>query len=153
MRLTDLGYLGYDYPDEWPIERPRVLLAGSHTNRFQLDTVDGVAEWAAMIPGDGLVYLGEHKRPFTISMFHQLRCLDIIRADLVRERSGDADLPSALTRHCLNYMRQIVLCRGDTYLESFQYPNNKDPIDKEALYECRDWEAVYDEVKRKGIVV
>lgn len=101
-----------------------------------------------MVPGDGLVYLGEHKRPFTVSMFHQMRCLDVIREELVRERVGDSDVPSPLTRHCLNYVRQMVLCRGDMHLEAFQYPNNKDPIDKEGLYECRDWEAVYDAARR-----
>lgn len=85
LRLTSLGFLGHDYPDEWTVERPPVLLAGSHTHRFQLDTADGAAEWSAMVPGDGLVYLGEHNRSFTVSMFHQMRCLDVIREELVRE--------------------------------------------------------------------
>ena len=139
-----LGYIGHDYPQEWPIERPFVRMAAQHSSHFQLDTPDGAAEWRSIVPGDGLVYLGEHKQPYTVSMMHQLRCLDIIREDMLRGRGED---PSALSKHCLNYIKQMVLCRGDTQLEPFQYPNHIDPINTDQVYECRDWSAVYDKVK------
>lgn len=148
LQVAYLGYLGYDYPDAWPIERPSVLMAFSHSVHFELDTPAGAAEWAATVPGDGMVYLGEEKRPYTISMLHQLRCLDILRAEIVRGHVGASDEPSYLSRHCLNYIKQMVLCRGDTNLEPFQYPNHQDPIDMEGIYECRDWGAVYAEVQK-----
>ncbi|PSR97578.1 hypothetical protein PHLCEN_2v4285 [Hermanssonia centrifuga] len=125
-------------------------MAFSHSVRFELDSPDGIAEWAAIIPGDGLVHLGEQKEPYTISMMHQLRCLDILREELVRERD-DSEGPSTLSRHCLNYMKQMVMCRGDIELEPFQYPNHKDPIDMEGIYECRDWSAVYTEVEKNQV--
>ncbi|EAU92218.2 hypothetical protein CC1G_10104 [Coprinopsis cinerea okayama7 len=125
---------------------------------FRLDAEDGIAEWRAIVPEDGgIVHLGPHKQPFTVSMFHQLRCLDIIREETVRDRSN-GEGPTALGRHCLNYIRQMVTCRGDLELESFQYASHKNPINQRGVYECKDWEAVYREVQknqeeyRKGLM-
>jgi hypothetical protein len=141
------GYVGRDYPREWPIERPFVRMAASHTIRYQLDSPDGAAEWRSNVPGDGLVHLGAHRQPYTIALMHQLRCLDVVRAELVRGRDPATEEPSALARHCLNYIKQMVICRGDTQLEPFAHPNSVDPIVMDQVYECRDWDAVYREVK------
>ncbi|KAH6896131.1 hypothetical protein BKA70DRAFT_1116859 [Coprinopsis sp. MPI-PUGE-AT-0042] len=117
---------------------------------FLLDTEDGKAEWASLVPGgNGVIHLGPYKQPFTISMFHQLRCLDIIRDETTRDRSNNEnDGPTELGRHCLNYIRQMITCRGDFHLESFQYASHKDPIDQKGVHQCRDWEAAYKEVER-----
>jgi len=91
-----------------------------NANHFGLDAEDGILEWKAIIPGgDGIIYLGAHHQPYGISMFHQLRCLDIVRDEVVRDRS-DGDNISELGRHCLNYIRQMVMCRGDLEFESFR---------------------------------
>ena len=123
-----------------------MLLPFSHTIRFELDTPDGVAEWGANVPGNGLAYLGESKHPFTVAMMHELRCLDIIRDTVVSDTSTEES--STLARHCLNYVRQSIFCRADTHLESVQYPNTAHPVDIESVYECKDWGAVYDAVKQ-----
>lgn len=123
-------------------------MAFSHSGHFELDSPSGIAEWSAVVPGGGLIHLGEYKQPYMTSVMHQLRCLDILREELVRERINESDEPSYLSRHCLNYIKQMILCRGDTNLEPFQYPNQNDPIDMEGIYECRDWGAVYREVER-----
>jgi len=114
---------------------------------FQLDKEDGVAEWSALAPGNGVVHLGPYKQPYTVAMVHQLKCLDVIRNEMVRDRNHGRAGPSALGRHCLNYVRQMVLCHGDWELESFQFASHKNPIDWHGIYECKDWEAVYNEVK------
>ena len=63
-------------------------------------------------------------------------------------RHGDAsEGPTALGRHCLNYLRQMVLCRGDLQLESMQYTSHTNPIDLFGVYERRDWGAVYDAIR------
>lgn len=117
-------------------------------NHFRLDAEDGILEWKAMIPGgDGIIHLGAHHQPYGISMFHQLRCLDIIRDETVRDRSAGDNI-SELGRHCLNYIRQMVICRGDLELESFQFASHKNPIDLFGVYECKDWEGVYTLVKK-----
>jgi hypothetical protein len=140
------GYVGDDHPASWPIARPLVLMASDNTRRFRLNASDGAAEWSAISPGDGLIHLGTRQQPYTISMLHQLRCLGILRGEVVRD--GDASGgPTALGRHCLNYIKQMVLCRGDIQLESFHYASHEDPIDLFGVYECRDWGAVYDAVR------
>lgn len=122
-------------------------MAFDNPKHYRLDTLDGAAEWSSLVPNDGLIYLGPYRQPYSISMLHQLRCLDIIRNETIRD-PGDTSKPTALARHCLNYLRQMVMCRGDLELESFQFASNKNPINLHGVYECKDWEAVYAEVRR-----
>jgi len=152
LNQRQYSYLDDDYPETWPLAewRHRVRIGFENSNRYQLDTEQGAREWAELVPGgDGMVYLGEHKRPFGISVFHQLRCLDILRSETVTPRENP---PSELARHCLNYIKQMMLCRGDVHLESFNYASNIDPIDQTGDWECRDWDVVYQEAKRNQAV-
>ena len=126
------------------MHRPLVRMVMSHTTHYQLDTPEGIEEWKSNVPGDGLVYLGEDKQPFTIALMHQLRCLDIIRDELVRETDED---PSALARHCMNYIKQMIFCREDIQLERFWLPNKADHVFTDQVYECRDWQAVLEKMK------
>ncbi|KAF8971920.1 hypothetical protein BDZ97DRAFT_1650644 [Flammula alnicola] len=144
----EYSYVGDDYPEIWPIERKTILMTFDNPKHFRLDTEDGAAEWAAIAPRNGVVHLGPHRQPYTVSMMHQLKCLDIIRAEIIRDRGEDDIGPSALTRHCLNYVRQMVMCHGDLELESFQFASHKNPIDWRGVYECKDWEAVFNEAKK-----
>lgn len=104
-----------------------VAMQFDNPKHYALESEDGAAEWAASAPGNGVVHLGPHKQPYTVGMIHQLKCLDIIRQDMVRDHSTSG--PSEMGRHCLNYMRQIIMCRGDLELESFQFASHKNPID------------------------
>lgn len=122
-------------------------MAFDNPKRFRIDTADGKAEWESLVPnGSAVVHLGPYKQPFTVSMFHELRCLDIIREEILRDHTVSG--PTELGRHCLNYVRQMVTCRGDLHLESFQYASHRDPIDLRGIYECKDFEALYREVKK-----
>ncbi|KAJ7263748.1 hypothetical protein C8J57DRAFT_418839 [Mycena rebaudengoi] len=141
-------FIGDDYPRAWQIKWPErdVLLPIHDTVRYQLTTEDGAAEWAALTPGDGIIYLGEQCRPFSISMFHEIRCLDILRTAFVNANTTRRGTPeeAGLARHCLNYLRQMVFCRSHPYLEDVgDFPNANPDLDR-----CRDWDAVYTEVRR-----
>ncbi|KAJ6602432.1 hypothetical protein DFH09DRAFT_1301464 [Mycena vulgaris] len=124
-----------------------------HVGMFIEDTVhfqmEADAEWDSLSPGDGLVYLGDDHQPFTPSMFHQLRCLNIIRTAVVElDVSGRNDTvqPTDLGHHCVNYLRQMVLCRGDLALDRVlgkPFPNVLPDT-----YQCRDWSAAYREVEK-----
>lgn len=107
------SFAGDDFPRLLPLaQADQVLMAFEDSVHYQINTEDGRAEWASLIPGNGLVYLGEQPgHPFSISMFHQLRCLNIIREDIV-----GAGRNAALSRHCLNYLRQMIMCRSDAQL-------------------------------------
>ncbi|OSX65733.1 hypothetical protein POSPLADRAFT_1038358 [Postia placenta MAD-698-R-SB12] len=148
--LECTAYLGADHPPRWPITVPRVLMASDASTHFQLTTAAGIAEWVALVPGNGLVHLGPHRAPYTVAMLHELRCLDIVRDAMVHGlRSGNmTDAQVDLGRHCLNYLRQMVLCRGDLQLEPFLAPSHYKPIDLYGTYVCRDWGAVYREVEQ-----
>ncbi|TCD71628.1 hypothetical protein EIP91_007375 [Steccherinum ochraceum] len=145
----DYSYVGPDYPPALPLSVPKVLLASDASHRYQMDTPDGAAEWASLTPGgDGLVYLGPERVPYTISMVHQLRCMNTLRQSILEDRSNpETAEPSDLARHCLNYLKQMMLCRADTYMETFQYDNSHGPIDLFAMYECKDWGAVHEAIK------
>ncbi|KAJ7284608.1 hypothetical protein C8J57DRAFT_697333 [Mycena rebaudengoi] len=147
---TPHTFIGDDYPRAWQIKWPErdVLLPIHDTVRYQLATEDGAAEWAASTPGDGIIYLGEQCRPFSISMFHQIRCLDTLRTAFVNANTTRLETPeeTGLTRHCLNYLRQMVFCRSHPYLDDvrgFPKPNAYPDLDR-----CRDWDTVYTEVRR-----
>ena len=106
-----LGILGWE-------PRP-VKLHIENSVHYQLRTPLGAAEFAKLLPSNGhLVHLRnleknlDEEYPHTIAMFHQLRCLDIIRRDYV---SG---IPEPLREHCINYLRQSILCLADVRLES-----------------------------------
>lgn len=145
--------MGGDYPQKWAVNQRKPVLMDLHdTVRYQLNTDDGVAEWAALAPGNGLIYLGEHRRPFSIAMFHQLRCLDVMRAEIVKlhqsNRTMHSDSEPALLDHCTNYMRQMLLCDSDIRLQPFMgHPANTYPDRSQ----CNDWEGVYEEVQKNQL--
>jgi hypothetical protein len=107
------------------------------------------AEWDSLFPHDGLVYLGDKRQPFTPSIFHQLRCLNFVRkavVDLSSRNVTEAIPPSDLTRHCISYLRQMVLCRGDPELDIVLGKPN--PNVAPGIYQCKDWSAVYRELEK-----
>ncbi|KAJ7153216.1 hypothetical protein C8R46DRAFT_1119773 [Mycena filopes] len=100
-------------------------------------------QWAALVPHGGLVHLGPQRELFMVSMYHQLRCLDIIRRDYGEGSMGKPET-SAVTRHCLNYIRQMVLCRGDKRLECVVDPFGEHAVQVRGTQTCRDWTKIYD---------
>ncbi|KAF9557474.1 hypothetical protein CPC08DRAFT_710372 [Agrocybe pediades] len=141
-------YIGNDFPRVWNIDTGRsVTMRFEDTVRFSFeDDETSNLEWDSLSPGRGLIYLGEHKRPFSTSMFHQLRCISIIRTQAIRNITKDNDTSSASSVgfHCLNYLRQMVLCRSDRAIAPISaFPEKVMDYD---YAQCRDWTAVYDAV-------
>ena len=98
-------------------------------------------EWKALVPRGGIIYLGKTQRPFTISMFHQLRCLDIIRVSLKAENSRD----SQLIQHCFNYLRQTALCHSGTRMDPLTDKTGTRLSHKPVA--CNNWEVIYKRTK------
>ncbi|KAF8513316.1 hypothetical protein BU17DRAFT_53316 [Hysterangium stoloniferum] len=140
-----IGYVANDYPETWPIKLEQVLGAFDNSIRYHLVSSEGDEEWSSLVPGDGIIYLGTTREPFMVSMIHQLSCLNIVRKHIV---SQDRERTQGLARHCLNYIRQMVVCRNDANLEPFQYFSNINPVDLSGIWECKEWEAVYDEIEK-----
>jgi Mycotoxin biosynthesis protein UstYa len=103
------------------------------------------AEWNAIRPpGSGFVFLGQEHYVFGVSMWHQMHCLNHIRAVLVNGDDG-----SDHTEHCFHYLRQGILCAADTTLEPGGVGMRLASGEVVAtgakdVHTCRDWKQVYD---------
>ena len=151
--------MGNDFPHELevPAAFKHVALTVEDSINFQLDTFEGEAQWNAILPpGGGYVTLGPPQynhggRPkrFRISMFHALSCLDTLRQTIM-ERHRDKHIPAGPEAHyCLNYIRQMILCRSDIQLEWVRNEYGGKSVQPFMTHEnCRDWTAVYREVER-----
>ena len=127
------------------------------TKHYQLSGPNADAEWAALAPNNGIIHLGPHRQPYSISLFHQLRCLDVIRRDMVvvveseseslAPDSEDSLTQSKLSRHCLNYMRQMVLCRADLALDPVLGRPHEARV-RPDTNQCVDWRRVYEELEK-----
>ncbi|KAL1943600.1 hypothetical protein VTO73DRAFT_4045 [Trametes versicolor] len=125
----------------WSVERGEVLLQHDSWTRYHLDAAQ---QWAPLFPEGGIIHLGPEQTPYTVSMMHQLRCLDVLRDQLNRPKSERSEQPA---RHCLNYIRQQLMCRGDLQLDPYQYPHKVRAVHPHAIRKCKDWRAVYEKVE------
>ncbi|KAA1469634.1 hypothetical protein DENSPDRAFT_835274 [Dentipellis sp. KUC8613] len=127
-------------------------------------------DWASLFPrSNGWVALGPNQEMYVLSMFHQLHCLDALRYGYVTAKAGTLQFPGNGTgvehhvNHCLTYLKEMLLCAGDTTLEtSMPVTNAKGEIDHGAtgnniVHRCRDWTQIrdyleenYEERKRRG---
>ncbi|KAJ7602492.1 hypothetical protein DFH06DRAFT_1258701 [Mycena polygramma] len=110
---------------------------------------DGDEEWSKILPSGGhLVHITEDvsgvPEAHTVTLFHQLKCLDIIRTQY---KSLPSEPISPHTRHCMNYLRQTLLCQPNLRLESVE---DEFGLSDRNFYDtvCRDWTAVYSEAER-----
>ncbi len=106
---------------------------------YQLNSSEADEEWAALFPNGGIVRPGGNSsQPYMVSVFHQLRCLDILRRTY-----ANADEPDALTAHCLHYLRQMVLCRRSLRMEAVVAIDNPHSVMLWNHMRCLDWRQVY----------
>ena len=121
-----------------------VFMTFENTLRYPLGVESGDDDWDASLPaGGGMIRLGKDKEEYSISMFHQLRCLAIIRNDINRVKGMDNPVPGKLTQHCMDYLRQMVLCRADLRLESARNPYGPRIAVSDVTHSCKDWKTVY----------
>ena len=91
-------------------------------------------------------------------MFHQLHCVEKMRIFL--DNPNDTHVGFGHQQHCMNYLRQLFLCRADLTLEPIAVPigednlpmNEKDVLDLDDLVmrsgvglerSCRDSSTLY----------
>ncbi|KAF7525076.1 hypothetical protein G7054_g11199 [Neopestalotiopsis clavispora] len=69
---------------------------------------------------DGILEEGDHFEGYILSVYHQLHCLSIItqRMGTSYEEFAEFTRPQLEhTTHCIEYLRQAILCNADTSLE------------------------------------
>ena len=139
--IIHAGSLTFDIPHSDPVG-----MIIHNTRRYGV-THGGSKEYAALIPPGGhLIHLGSPPQAYTPTLFHQMKCLGIIHAALIDIPSHFAPAPTPLVSHCLNYVRQTILCRPNLRLESVTNANASSEKEYETV--CRNWEAVYTAAQR-----
>lgn len=85
---------------------------------------------------------------YGISMFHQIHCLVTIRTAIRTRTFNDQHLD-----HCLDYLRQAIMCTGDTTLEKVIIDDDgkfKAEIDGwGTVHECRSWHMLFEFAERQ----
>lgn len=144
-------YLPGDRPRELPLKVRTVNMAfHDDPSHYAMTGLPAWAEWNAIRPpGKGFTFLGDEYYAFGVSMWHQMHCLNHIRAALVNGDDG-----SDHTAHCFHYLRQGILCAADTTLEPGGTGMVVESGDKVATgvgvtHTCRDWRQVHDWMEEK----
>ncbi|KAI1783236.1 hypothetical protein LXA43DRAFT_903912 [Ganoderma leucocontextum] len=142
LTLKRAGFVGEDYPMYYPLDIRDVLLVPEETAHYAITGPDADAEWqSAFPPGGGFVCLGPERRPFGLALYHQMHCLDRIRRGIGKNGYNPH------VHHCINYLRQAILCEGDTTIEP-GVPNLGDKVVRTTVQRtCRDWTQVYEAAK------
>ncbi|KAE9393405.1 hypothetical protein BT96DRAFT_924075 [Gymnopus androsaceus JB14] len=144
------SFQGYDIPEILQMDfNGFVAMSAEETLHFAA-TDEAEDEWTPLEPyGRGVVRQGPDQRAFLLSVFHQLHCLHYIEVELT-SASDMAHWPHV--QHCLNMIRQWVICEADVTLEQGFFARRNFTADRWGeTYVCRDWEAVYAEMKRNWI--
>jgi hypothetical protein len=87
---------------------------------------------------------------YSLSVFHQLHCVASLRDTIQSLRSGTRSKYGEHDHsgHCLDYLRQALMCAVDTTIE---WPGSEEeekltigPTNSNGVeHQCRDWDAVY----------
>lgn len=140
--------MGDDYPAHFPVSRDRkIAMATDETVHYGIFEPEAEEEWATnqVEGGRGYVRLGLEKRGFAVSMFHQLHCLRVIRWALSGHYEAYA---RGHVQHCLNYLRQQILCSPDLTLEPADILTRDHNIERTgAIHVCKDWRVLYGDLE------
>ncbi|KAH7869184.1 uncharacterized protein C8R40DRAFT_1014129, partial [Lentinula edodes] len=112
---------------------------------YKVDDGESDDEYAHLLPPDGhTIHITTSSgilETHTVTLFHQLKCLDIIRKEYAYSHPSTPEL----TQHCLTYLHQTILCRPYFGLEVTK--NVAATARKSRELVCRNWEAVYEEAQ------
>ncbi|KAL4264054.1 ustYa family protein [Pleurotus pulmonarius] len=130
-----------------PFGEESVAMRIATGSRYGLEP-DANEEWDRILPKHGhLVHIASTPtstpEPYTVTLFHQLKCLQIVREQYLSPPSNPI---APRTRHCMNYLRQTLYCRLNMGLESVEDAEGRAARDYDAV--CRDWTKLYDEADR-----
>ncbi|KAK0499930.1 hypothetical protein EDD18DRAFT_807972 [Armillaria luteobubalina] len=140
---TELNNFSYSVEFDGPVAMRIVDSA-----YYDIDSEEGAQEWAQLLPAHGhTVHIADEdgvSRVHTVSLFHSLMCLDIIRQQFITTPVQTP--PPPLIRHCLQYLRLTLLCQPHIWLEPARDLEGHAVRDYDAV--CRDWTLIYDEAER-----
>ncbi|EGN98534.1 hypothetical protein SERLA73DRAFT_183584 [Serpula lacrymans var. lacrymans S7.3] len=143
---SQYSYVGDDHPTELPIRLDSVAMTFENTDRYGTAGTMSWYDWHSLdhFPkGHGFVRLGPDGRIFGVSMFHQIHCLDMIRESFIKGVNSHSG-------HCLNFLRQAILCNSDITLDPINIEIDGKIVGTDGTgvtHVCRDWTQIYDFVR------
>ncbi|KAL2071628.1 hypothetical protein VTL71DRAFT_12863 [Oculimacula yallundae] len=93
----------------------------------------------------------EEGEVYSLSITHQLHCLAVIRHVIMNYEKKDKSRYAGHGHeyHCIDYIRQSILCAGDTTLDHAAIVKGSDGVDRRlgftganSTHQCRDWDAI-----------
>ncbi|KAJ7763464.1 hypothetical protein B0H16DRAFT_1414193 [Mycena metata] len=135
--------LDYPYdPSEVPgYFRPAAMTFEAPDTQYPLDDDH---KWGSIVaPKRGFIRLGSEGAPVSLSVYHQLHCVNGIRFAYVATRDGLFKTEKARAasfghvNHCFDLLRQSMLCKADTTLIPAGLATQAGVTRR-----CRDWEQV-----------
>ncbi|KAJ6464364.1 hypothetical protein C8R45DRAFT_1023826 [Mycena sanguinolenta] len=147
--VVDYSYVGQDYPLQYPIGiLEPVAMTLQESVHFTLNASDPVAadEWVlySSIPKEfGRTRLGASQRVLVLTVSHQMHCLRRIHIALLNREDPLAN--SAHVHHCLNYLRQTLLCEAIDTVELGDFMEQDYELERiGGTLVCRDWGKAFD---------
>lgn len=150
------GWVGDDYPPYLPLDLGEpVVMVLEDSRHYALNSSEADAEWESIYPGGqlGFVHLGPNKRFFSLSLYHQIHCLVSLRSAILdrshhgeqhEEQRARAKRDVEHSAHCLNYLRQTIMCNADLTLEpEIEEGSQNVGEGLAAVHVCRDWSKVH----------
>ncbi|KAK0205255.1 hypothetical protein DFS33DRAFT_748139 [Desarmillaria ectypa] len=150
--VDDYSYIGGDFPLYYPLVGPPldadpVALTFRESVRFEYNKTDQVAfdEWYSILKAMnfGRVRLGPENRIFVPVHYHEMHCVRILHIALLNP--AHEGMPKHV-KHCLNYLRQWLLCEATNAVEKGDFLEKDYESDADRVCEtriCQDWERVY----------
>ncbi|OCH88786.1 hypothetical protein OBBRIDRAFT_844333 [Obba rivulosa] len=137
-KLTDFTFEGDDYPAYYPYNPHLVSLTPEDTVHYQINSTNARREWQTIFPpGGGFLRLGPNNRIFGFALFHQFHCLIRLR-EAIHEGASTPHV-----HHCLNYLRQTILCDANPTLEPVLPSAGERSVFSEVPHVCKDWTETY----------
>lgn len=148
----DYTYIGDDYPLRYPLPLSTVAMTLQESIHFSLNSTDSVSssEWFTLLDNPqgsfGIVRLGPRHRAFILTMRHQMHCIYNIQQGLTgRDHSSTT---RHHVSHCLNYLRQTLLCAAEDGIEKGNFETrNYEKYKVGDTLVCEDWERVYNDLE------
>jgi hypothetical protein len=139
-------------PTALPIAIRPALLTTENLPSFGLGADD--EDWAHLLPyGHGFVHHTATNSSYLVSQYHQIHCLRSFRNYFKFLMDGNSTLGTPSVNHidhCMRYMRQMVLCYGDSTLEPTHKQRAHDGRVVDAVtgfgvtHTCRDWTQIWE---------
>ena len=165
-RARTAAWEGDDFPNALPLDlgEPVALTIGN--SRHYSYSGDARYEYHSIYPGEdlGFVRLGPNKRFFSFTLYHQIHCLETLRRAIVNpneeHKHGGSEILNGDGRraeprakgegegahwsHCLNYLRQTLMCSADLTLEpEIELGSGNVGEGLHVTHVCKDWSKVH----------